>query len=332
MQALLFVRTILWLIAGGIAIAFAFYFVIKTLEPWVTKLLNKIWLPSVIPYPLAPDEELQLVVDKNLISTATWATISASFKLAMAGFFCGALVVGIEFGYRLYSLTMQGLIGESVQDFNLSYFPLGFVIPFLFLPFVYWLRAWREKATRLIVTNRALIFLNTNIPILGVDFQVSQGSVVIAKEILAGTDVDKLLKSNPALAKKHPDLANLTGGVQDLFNRMLAKRYGTGVLVIPSAMQFATDIFEAADYAVSTSFIVRQIAVESENAGLGGSFLLAATNLSRTDLEAAAGSVETEFIDLLAVQDPGVWNRRTGQKVDGTFADAEPQVSPWRDF
>lgn len=330
MAGLLFLRNLLWLIVGGLAIAFAFYFVIKTLEPWLTKLLNRIWLPSVIPYPLAPEEEVQLVVDKNLTSTATWATLSASFKLAMAGFFMGVLVVGAEFGYRLYQLAMQGRIGESVQDFNLAYFPIGFVIPFLFLPFVYWLRAWREKATRLVVTDRALILLFTNIPILGVDFQVSQGSVVIAKEILAGTDIDRLLKSNQDLAKKNPDLVSRTGIIQDLFNRILAGRHGTGVLVFPSAMDFATDVFEAADHAVSTSFIIRQIALEAEKAGLGSAFIFAAANLTRADLEAVA-TAEAECIDLLTVQDPGIWNRKTGNKTSGVST-AEPSASPWEDF
>jgi len=328
MAVWLFLWNLGWFLVAGTIIALAFYWIIKTFEPAVTVFLNRIWLPSVIPYPLVEDEEVQLVIDKNLTATATWATISASFKLGMAGFISGVLFVGAEYLFRLYDLAKESRLGESVQEFDLSLFPIGFLLPFLILPFVYWLRAWRAKASRLVVTNRALILLNVNIPILGVDFQVSQGSVVIAKEILAGIDVDQLIKSNPALKKKHPDLMQLTGGGQDLFNRLLAKKHGTGVLVIPSAMDFATDVFEAADHAVATSFVIRQIAIASEQAGLGGPLLFASTNLSRGDLQAVPAN--TDVIDLLTVQDPGIWNRRTTEQISTPIVAGEGD--PWESF
>lgn len=318
--------SICWIVVGVVVLWLVLTWIIRTVEPLITKLLDFLWLPNGIPWVLQDNEKLQLVIDKNLSSTAGWAVLSSSLGLATSGFVLGLIVVIVEFGYRFYVIIESGVLSSVVPDMNFWYFPIGFVLPFLVLPPIYWVEAWKARNSRTIITNMFMVQVEVHPSFIGKDPEISYGDLIPCKEMLAGTDIDRLTK-NVGPSK--------TSALQDLWNRRLYSRTGTGYLIIPSALQFATNILGGVDWCMTTSQIIRSLAIEAEKikAGLQGNMRAMGT-FKVSDLEAMRNRARNgaEVIDLLTVPDPGIWDRRTGQSVAPVATALPTKENPWPSF
>ncbi len=314
-----------WTVVGLVIFWFLIAWIVRVVEPLISKVFDFLWLPSSMPWVMQEGEKLQLVIDKNLMATAGWVTFSSSLAAVGAGFVFGLLVVIVEFLYRFYVIVTTGLISEVVPEMNYWYFLVGFVVPFFILPLIYWVKAWESRHSRLVITNMFMVEINVRPTLFGKDPDASFGDLIPCKELLAGTDIDRLTKNMGP---------SRTGALQDLWNRLLYSKSGTGYLIIPSAMQFATNIIGGVDWCMSTNQIIRALAVEAEKIKVGLQGNLRTGTFKVADLEALRAKVgkDGKVIDLLTADDPGIWDRRNGQSVIPASTDAPAMENPWPAF